>query len=162
LSGYAIDSNVLSEVLLGGPRARQAAHTLSQALPQGIVACAWVVAEIHVVAPADADSRGVLADMGVAVDLEVDDNQLATAAARWRRYLDRRRAQPNTSSCPQCGAQQPLSICTRCGSPLRGPRRVLPDFLIGAHALHRGHALITWDRGVYGTYFRELELLSPV
>ncbi|MGH9518592.1 MAG: type II toxin-antitoxin system VapC family toxin [Terriglobales bacterium] len=40
-------------------------------------------------------------------------------------------------------------------------RRVLADFLIGAHALEQADALLTRDRGFYRVYFRSLRLLEP-
>ena len=43
---------------------------------------------------------------------------------------------------------------------LQGDKRILPDFLIGAHALARGAALMTFDENRYQTSFPKLELIT--
>ena len=39
--------------------------------------------------------------------------------------------------------------------------RIVPDFLVGAHALERADALLTRDRGFYRQYFKGLQVIEP-
>lgn len=42
-----------------------------------------------------------------------------------------------------------------------GRERVLPDFLIGAHAAIRGHSILTRDPKGYRAYFPSVDLITP-
>ena len=41
------------------------------------------------------------------------------------------------------------------------PRRILADFIIGAHAEVRQATLLTWDTDIYRTYFPDLQTVAP-
>jgi predicted nucleic acid-binding protein len=41
-------------------------------------------------------------------------------------------------------------------------KRVLPDFLIGAHAMENGGRLLARDRGYYRDYFDGLQVIEPL
>jgi predicted nucleic acid-binding protein len=41
------------------------------------------------------------------------------------------------------------------------PRRLIADFLVGAHARRQADRLLTRDRGFYRTAFRGLRILDP-
>lgn len=41
-----------------------------------------------------------------------------------------------------------------------GPRRILADYLIGAHALQNGHSLLTLDERIYRAAFPRLPLVN--
>lgn len=40
-------------------------------------------------------------------------------------------------------------------------RRVLADFLVGAHAMTHADCLITRDKGFYRSYFQKLKIIDP-
>ncbi|MGH2346374.1 MAG: DNA-binding protein, partial [Chloroflexota bacterium] len=40
-------------------------------------------------------------------------------------------------------------------------RRILADFVIGAHAMGRQATLLTWDEDIYHTYFPGLITVAP-
>lgn len=43
-----------------------------------------------------------------------------------------------------------------------GPRKsLIPDFLIGAHAMNQANGLLTSDRGYLRSYFENLKVLEP-
>lgn len=75
----------------------------------------------------------------IETDWALDRSIWVTAALAYRSYAQRRRAQR--------------------GDP--GPRRILADFIIGAHAVELASALLTFDDGIYRASFPTLPLLIP-
>ncbi|MEP6848974.1 MAG: PIN domain-containing protein [Acidobacteriota bacterium] len=79
-----------------------------------------------------------LDDTGIAVDWITNEAIWRSAGRALQAYAKRRRKQ--TSSGP--------------------PRRILADFLIGAHAFEKGHTLLTLDQGIYKAAFPLLKIIN--
>lgn len=129
----AVDSSVLVDVLVNDPQhAERSGVALQEAARQsGLIVCEVVVAEILPVI-GEATLEEFFSDLQITfVPSSVESATLA--GQMFRRYLER-------------GGK-------------RG--RVVPDFLIGAHAQVHAQGLLARDRGYYRDYFRDLRLLDP-
>ena len=130
----AIDSSVLIDVLVDDPRFGDASTAaIGHALAHGsVVACDVVWAEITGWGRADDLIATAVSQLGIAYSpLWMDAAGLAGRV--WARY--------------------------RASG---GPRdRMVPDFLVGAHALTQADRLLTRDRGFYRRYFTELTVVDP-
>jgi hypothetical protein len=129
----ALDTSVLLDVLTNDRRhAAASEEALRRAAGEGaLLICECVVAEI---APALQPGEFVewLADWGIAfVASDLESSRLA--GEMFGAYLKRR----------------------------HNDTRVLPDFLIGAHARCHADRLLARDRGYYRDYFKGLRLIEP-
>lgn len=77
-------------------------------------------------------------DTGIVVEWELPEKEWRTAATAFQGYAARRKKQPGSAP----------------------PRRLLADFLIGAHALESGYTLLTADSGLYSASFPRLGLIT--
>jgi predicted nucleic acid-binding protein len=130
----AIDSSVLIDVVGRDPRfGEKSLAALRAAYDAGaLVACEVVWAEVRAHYPSDDELTKALAEAGIS--FEPLSLQAALLAGKlWRQARKDR---------------------------IHG-KRVVADFLIGAHAMLHSDALLTRDRGFYRSYFSGLKLIDP-
>lgn len=130
----AADSSVLLDVLTDDPDyADRSENLLRQASGEGrIIICGSVVAEIFPALGSEREFREFLNDWQI--DFVPDSLQVSLVAGdNFLHYLD------------------------------RGGKggRIVPDFLIGAHASVHADRLLARDRGYLRDYFQDLSVLAP-
>jgi predicted nucleic acid-binding protein len=133
----AIDSSVVLDVLVADSRhAARSEAALRQCAAEGVLIVGeCVVAEIAPTLGGRGSQVGDLLREWRVEFVPSTEQTAALAGSMFGTYLARRRR--------------------------AGPRRVLPDFLIGAHAALLSDRLLTRDRGYYRDYFKGLVLIEP-
>ncbi|WP_049898752.1 nucleotide-binding protein [Halococcus agarilyticus] len=97
---------------------------------------------------------GFLDDTGIGVERPSCEASF-TAGTAFETYLDRR---GEKLQCPACGEHTTVT-CPACGTRLAPRQHVAADFVIGAHATEQADRLLTFDEGLFSSYF-DVELLS--
>lgn len=127
---------MLLDILLPDPKfGPVSAALLREAIDSGvIVACDIVWAEVRASFFNDALFDDAMAKLGIRFDA-VSNHASRMAGSIWRQYRSAGKGSPR--------------------------EHLIPDFLIGAHALLQADALLTRDRGFYRRYFSKLKVLDP-
>lgn len=136
----AIDTNVLIALWDQDDTLNSAAQTaLDAAFARGKLVISGAVFAELMAFPGRPETflNQFLRDTGIAVDWSVDESIWRAAGNSFQKYAKRRRKQ-------------------RAGQP----RRILADFLIGAHALEKGYSLLTLDDGIYRAAFPKLHIVK--
>ncbi len=102
----------------------------------------------------EGDILSFLSDIGVEL-VPSSVESLFRAAEAWNLYISRR---GRNIICPECGRSFDVR-CPDCGRMVVWRQHIVTDFLIGAHALLHADRLLTRDRGYYGSYFPELQVM---
>lgn len=136
---YAVDSNVILDILYDDPKfAQGSVDALTAASKRGkLVACEVVWAEASSALADTARFKVAMADFGIAFS-PMSETASLRAGQMWKLARTQRKS-------------------------LRefGRQHVVPDFLIGAHAMEKADALITRDRGFLRDYFSSLTIVDP-
>ena len=141
----AIDSSVLVDLLGGDARAQSAEAAMRDALSRGpVVACDVVIAEVVTGLGHGSEMLEALEAAGISY-LPLEFRSAARAGEMQRRYRERIRDATSAPLHPAAPAQ----------------RRVVADFLVGAHALLQCQGLITRDDGFFRDYFKGLKVIVP-
>ncbi len=134
----AVDTNVMIALWDKDSALSLAAqNALDAAFNRGtLVAAAPVFAEL-LAAPGRSETfvGSFFEETGITVDWELPEQIWRSAGRAFQAYAERRRRQRD-----------------------RGARRILADFLIGAHALTNGCRLLTLDDRLYRTAFPKLSI----
>ena len=134
----AIDTNVVVALWDKDPTLSLAAQTaLEAAFNRGsLVIAAPVFAEL-IAAPGRTESfvGSFLEETGIAIDWDLGEAVWRSAGRAFKGYAERRRKQQET-----------------------GRRRIVADFVIGAHAQSRGCRLLTLDERLYKVAFPTLTI----
>lgn len=133
-----MDSSVLIDVLQGpSAHSEVSARALRRAYDDGaLVACDIVWAEVRAAMFDDVTFARTMQVLGIRFDA-LGPEAAELAGRLWGDHHRMRRLQGGA----------------------RG--RLLPDFLVGAHAMLRADALLTRDRGFYRSVFEGLEVIEP-
>lgn len=136
----AIDTNVIVSLWNRDPALSFAAQkALDSAQARGaVVASGPVFAEL-MAAPSRTESflNRFFEDTGICVEFDLEEAIWRAAGRAFQAYAIRRRKQRDP-----------------------GVRRILADFLIGAHAVHHGYNLLTLDDSLYHSAFPNLRVIA--
>lgn len=136
----ALDTNVLSAVLSGQTIAQATQRVLLAARAQGsLVLCGAAYAELFAHPTAGQATIDRLLDRtGIQTDFETGEDLWVATGTAYAQYAGRRRSSGGGTS-----------------------RRLLADFVIGAHASLRADQLVTLDARHYRLAFPTLSILEP-
>jgi predicted nucleic acid-binding protein len=136
----SVDTNVIVALWwTADPLNQAAARLLKTARKRGpLIVVAPVFAELMGDPQrTEAELDRFLGEAGIAVEWAFEDALWRDAGRAYQSYIQRRRSSSSSF-----------------------PRRILADFLIGAHASRRGYALLTLDKRLYAAAFPKLHIIS--
>ena len=152
----AIDTNILFDILLPDPEFKEPSFNLliDASRRHKLIVSGIVYAELASQFEEQELLDSFLCDYKIFVKNTTSEG-LWEASRAWNNYINNRNRK---LQCSNCGHLQ-SSQCEECGQIIKSRQHIIPDFIIGGHALELAEKLITRDRGFYEDYFPKLEVL---
>jgi predicted nucleic acid-binding protein len=148
----AIDTSALLALLYpDDAHNERASRLLGEAVADGSVVVTGTVETELAADPTfetRADLDAFLSDTGIQTVTPASETRFL-AGEQFCTYIDRRGSE---LQCPACGYET-THDCLECDREIRSRQRLAADFTIGAHAEREADRLLTFDAGVYETYF---------
>ena len=147
----SIDTNVVTGLLNEDDAFNlPAKRSLQKALSRGpLIICAPVFVELCAMPKRDDFDLDIfLHRVRIEVDWVLEEEIWRKAGAANARHVAKRRDSAQISKTSRDPIAQPA-------------KRLAADFLIGAHAMVRGAELLTFDKGVFRTYFPTVKIVEP-
>lgn len=149
----SVDTNVLVYILSGHHRyGRQSLDLIAKLRSENtFVICDAVYAELS----AFTLDKDKLAAFFLDVDIEskpMTEQSLFLAGEKWNNYNINRKI-----VCPLCDFHINIK-CPQCKNKLQIKQHIIADFMIGAFSYVDCNGLISFDRGIFKTYFPELKV----
>jgi len=153
----AIDTNILFDILLPDPKFKDSSLNL---LKDYSKSNKLIISEIVYSELASQFNEQDLLDLFLSdVNIFIKNtgkDGLWIASKVWNDYNKNR---DTKLQCNNCGHFQNY-YCNKCNKLIKSKQHIIPDFIIGGHAIENGNKLISRDRGFYRKYFTELEIIN--
>jgi predicted nucleic acid-binding protein len=136
----AIDTNIIVALWDRDPAVSTPVQTaLDNALTQGALVVSGVVFAELMAAPGRSEAflNSFFKDTAIDIEFAFEEAIWRAAGRAFQAYAARRKKQRDS-----------------------GPRRILADFIIGAHASRRGYRLLTLDQSLYVAAFPSLSVIT--
>lgn len=153
----AVDTNILLDILIPDEKFFLNSKKLLDLYVENgqLIICEMVYGELASQFPNEMDLKRFLLDTGIRL-VNSNEKTLHSAGGFWKKHIS---FKTDVFECSNCGEGIRI-ICQKCNLNVTFRKRIISDFIIGAHALIQSDVLLSRDRGFFRKYFKNLRVVS--
>ena len=155
----AVDTNILFDILLEDrTHFANSKQVIDRCIEQGqLVISEIVYAELAGQFESNSDVTRFLSDTSIKL-VQSNEQALSLAGQKWKEYSRKKKKE---LQCAECG-KFVIVCCKNCDCVISSRQRMVSDFMIGAHAQIHADLLLSRDRGIYKSYFKDVSVRSKI